>query len=95
MARRLLDAGYPITGYNRTRAKAQNLLDAGMGWADCPRAVAETSDVVFSMDADTMALRAITAGPDGILVGLRPHTVYVDMSTVSPEASKAVASHVR
>jgi len=94
MARRLLDAGFAVTGYNRTQAKAQSLLDAGMGWADCPRAVAETSDVIFSMVTDTTALWAITEGPDGILAGLRPKTVYVDMSTVSPEASKAVASQV-
>jgi 3-hydroxyisobutyrate dehydrogenase-like beta-hydroxyacid dehydrogenase len=95
MAKRLLDAGYPVTGYNRTQAKAQPLLDEGMGWADCPRAVAETSDVIFTMVTDTTALRAITAGPDGILAGLRPNTVYVDMSTVSPEASKAVAAQAR
>ena len=94
MARRLLDAGFAVTGYNRTQAKAQSLLDAGMGWADCPRAVAEASDVIFSMVTDTTALWAISEGPDGILAGLRPNTVYVDMSTVSPEASRAVASQV-
>jgi 3-hydroxyisobutyrate dehydrogenase-like beta-hydroxyacid dehydrogenase len=95
MVKRLLDAGHPVTGYNRTRAKAQGLLDAGMRWGECPRAVAETSDVVFSMVTDTTALQAVTEGLDGILAGLRPNTVYVDMSTVSPEASKAVAGQVR
>lgn len=95
MVKRLMDAGHAVTGYNRTKAKAQWLLDAGMAWADSPRAVAEASDVVFSMVTDTTALRAITEGEQGILAGLRPGMVYVDMSTVSPQASRAVAAAVR
>src|SRR5437867_4212919 len=95
MAKRLLDAGRTGTGYNRTKAKAQWLLDAGMRWADSPRSVAEASDVVFSMVTDTTALRAVTEGELGILAGLQPGMVYVDMSTVSPEASRAVAEQVR
>jgi 3-hydroxyisobutyrate dehydrogenase-like beta-hydroxyacid dehydrogenase len=95
MAKRLLDAGRTVTGYNRTKSKAQWLLDAGMRWAESPRAVAEASDVVFSMVTDTAALHAITAGEQGIIAGLRPGAIYVDMSTVSPEASQAVAAEVR
>ncbi|MDR7555260.1 MAG: NAD(P)-dependent oxidoreductase [Armatimonadota bacterium] len=94
MAKRLLDAGYPVVGYNRTRAKAQWLVDLGMRWADSPRAVAEAADVVITMMADTDALRAVTRGPDGILAGLRPGTVYIDMSTVSPAESRALAAEV-
>ncbi len=67
IARRLLDAGYRVTGFNRTKAKAQWLLDAGLRWAGTPREVAESADVTFSMLTDTEALRAITAGPDGLL----------------------------
>src|SRR5439155_147206 len=71
MAKRLLDAGHQVTGFNRTKAKAQWLLEAGMQWGETPRAVAEHSEVVFSMVTDTRALQAITADEDGILAGLR------------------------
>ena len=56
MAKRLLDAGHSVTGYNRTKSKAQWLLDAGMQWADSPRAAAESSEAVFSMIANNSAL---------------------------------------
>lgn len=94
MAKRLLNAGHTVTGYNRTKAKAQKLMDAGMKWADCPRAVAEASEVTLSMVTDTLALRAITQGADGILAGLRPGKVYVDMSTVSPAVSRDLATQI-
>jgi 3-hydroxyisobutyrate dehydrogenase-like beta-hydroxyacid dehydrogenase len=94
VAKRLLDAGHTVTGYNRTRSKAQWLLDAGMQWAESPRAVAEAADVTFSMVTNTQALRAIADGPDGLLAGLGPGKVYVDMSTVSPVASRTLAGEV-
>ena len=95
IAKRLLDAGHPVTGYNRTAAKAQWLVGAGLRLAPSPRAVAEAAEVTFTMVTDTSALRAITEGPDGILAGLGPGKVYVDMSTVSPRASRDLASRVR
>ncbi len=91
MARRLLDAGHTVTGYNRTRSKAQRLLDAGMSWADSPRDVAEAADVTFSMVSNTEALLAITGGDDGVLAGLGPGKIYVDMSTVGPAASRELS----
>lgn len=94
MAKRLLDAGHTLTGYNRTRAKAQWLVDLGMHWGDTPRAVAQAADVVFIMVAHTAALQAVADGPDGVLAGLRPQSVLVDMSTVSPSASRALAARV-
>jgi 3-hydroxyisobutyrate dehydrogenase-like beta-hydroxyacid dehydrogenase len=94
MAKRLMDAGHTVIGHNRTKSKAQWLLDAGLKWGETPRAVAESSEVVFSMVTDTRALQAITAGDDGIIAGLRPGTIYVDMSTVSPAASRAIATQV-
>jgi 3-hydroxyisobutyrate dehydrogenase-like beta-hydroxyacid dehydrogenase len=94
MAKRLLDAGHAVTGHNRTKAKAAWLIDAGMKWGENPRAVAEASDVVFSMVSDTRALEAITSGEDGIVAGLRAGSIYVDMSTVLPEASRAIARQV-
>ncbi len=95
VAKRLLAAGHGVTGYNRTKAKAQWLLDAGMGWADSPRAVAEAADVVLSMVTDTRALQAITGGDEGILAGLKPGAIYVDMSTVSPAATRVIAAEVK
>ena len=95
MVKRLLDAGHTVTGYNRTKSKAQWLLDLGMRWGETPRAVAEAADVIFTMVTDTSALRAVTEGPEGILAGLGPDKVYVDMSTVSPAASRELAARVR
>ena len=94
MVKRLLDAGHSVTGYNRTRAKAQWLLDTGMKWAETPRAVADSAEVVFSMVSDTAALQAITAGTHGIVAGLAAGKIYIDMSTVSPAASRDIAQQV-
>jgi len=94
IARRLLQAGHMVTGYNRTRAKAEWLLAEGMRPADSPRAAVEASDITFSMVTGTAALRAVTDGPDGVLAGLGPGKVYVDMSTVSPSASRELAGKV-
>jgi 3-hydroxyisobutyrate dehydrogenase-like beta-hydroxyacid dehydrogenase len=94
VAKRLLDAGHTVTGFNRTRSKAQWLLDAGMRWGESPRAVAEAADVVFTMVTNTTALREVFHGPDGILAGLGAGKIYVDMSTVSPAASRHLAAQV-
>jgi 3-hydroxyisobutyrate dehydrogenase len=94
MVKRLLVAGHAVTGYNRTKPKAQWLLDSGMKWADTPRAVAEKTDIVFSMVANTTALRAVTGGQDGIVTGLGTGKIYVDMSTVSPAAIRELAQQV-
>lgn len=95
MARRLLDAGHSLIGYNRTRTKAQPLLDAGMKWGETPRAVAAAADITISMVTNTQALEAIAGGPDGLLAGLSAGKIYIDMSTVSPTASRAVAKQVK
>jgi len=94
MAKRLLDAGHSVTGYNRTRSKAQWLLDAGMAWGETPRAVAEAADITFSMVTNTEALHNVTEGPDGLLAGLSQGKIYVDMSTVSPVFSQELAKQV-
>ena len=95
MVLRLLSKGHTVTGYNRTRSKAQRLVQKGMKWGDSPRAVAAATDVVFSMVTNSAALEAIVEGPDGILAGLTPGKFYVDISTVSPEYSRVVAAKVR
>jgi 3-hydroxyisobutyrate dehydrogenase-like beta-hydroxyacid dehydrogenase len=95
MVERLLIAGHQVTGYNRTRSKAERLIAAGMKWADSPRAVAEAAEITFSMVANTQALEAVTAGPNGILAGLSSGKLYIDMSTVSPALSRSLAQRVR
>jgi 3-hydroxyisobutyrate dehydrogenase-like beta-hydroxyacid dehydrogenase len=89
---RLMDAGHALTGWNRSRDKAEALIAAGMRWADTPRAVAERSEIVFSIVTDAAAVQAVALGSDGIVSGLRKGGVYLDMSTIAPEASRAVAA---
>ncbi len=94
MAKRLMQSGNSVTGYNRTHSKAAALIKTGMVWGDTPRAVAEASQVVFSMVTNTSALMECAEGPDGILAGLGPGKIYIDMSTVSPAASRELAKKV-
>ena len=95
MVQRLLTAGHAVTGYNRTQSKAQWLLDAGMKWGETPRSVAEAADITFSMVTNTAALEAVTGGADGIIAGLSAGKIYIDMSTVSPAASREIAAQVK
>ena len=95
IASRLLDAGNDVYGTNRTKSRAQPLIEHGLRWCETPREVAAVVDVIFSMVTDDAALEAVTSGSDGILAGLRPGQVYVDMSTVSPRASRTVAEQVK
>jgi len=95
IAQRLLDAGYDLVGWNRTREKGEPLLDAGMGWAETPRELAASVDVLFTMLTNAAAVEAIADGPDGVLAGVRPGTVWADISTIAPDASVALAERVR
>lgn len=88
---RLMAAGHQVTGWNRTREKAETLLRRGMRWAGSPREVACASELVFSIVTDSDAVRALALGPDGVISGLRTHAAYLDMSTIDPEASRAIA----
>jgi 3-hydroxyisobutyrate dehydrogenase-like beta-hydroxyacid dehydrogenase len=94
VAGRLLDHGHELYGTDRTKDKAQALIDRGLQWRSSPREVAAAAEVVFSMVTDDAALEAITTGPDGILAGLAEGKVYIDMSTVSPRASHELAERV-
>jgi 3-hydroxyisobutyrate dehydrogenase-like beta-hydroxyacid dehydrogenase len=84
-----------VYGTNRTKAKASALIAEGLIWRDTPREVAAAAEVVFSMVAGDAALAAVTSGPDGILAGLRPGALYIDLSAVSPRASRELAERVR
>jgi len=94
MAKRLLNSGHAVTVHNRTKGKAKWLLDAWMKWGETPRAVAQTAEITFSMVANTDALRAVAFGPDGVLAGLDAGKIFIDMSTVSPAASRDLAAQV-
>jgi 3-hydroxyisobutyrate dehydrogenase-like beta-hydroxyacid dehydrogenase len=94
IVKRLLGAGYTVSGYNRTRTKAESLIQAGMQWKDSPREVAQAADITLSMVADTAALSSVVEGPDGILAGLSPGKIYVDMSTVSPQLTRDLAQRI-
>ena len=95
MVNRLLGKGHSVTGYNRTRSKAEWLIKKGMKWANTPREVVGTADITLSMVTNSAALDAVMNGPDGMLAGVRPGKIFVDMSTVSPAFSREIAAKVR
>jgi 3-hydroxyisobutyrate dehydrogenase-like beta-hydroxyacid dehydrogenase len=95
VVKRLLDAGHAVTGYNRTSAKARWLVGAGMTLAATPRAVAESSDITFTMVTNTAALRSVMEGEDGLCAGMSPGMIHLDMSTVSPAVSRELADRVK
>jgi 3-hydroxyisobutyrate dehydrogenase-like beta-hydroxyacid dehydrogenase len=95
VARRLLAAGHELHGWNRTPAKAAALVAEGLMLEESPRAVAERAETVFTMVTNVPALRAVAEGPDGIISGLRPGKVWVDMTTAAPAVSRELAERVR
>ena len=95
IARRLHDTGHQVVVWNRTKAKADPLIEAGMGWADTPRELAASVDVLFTMLTNAAAIEATAGGPHGVLAGLRAKAVWADMSTIAPDASMALAERVR
>jgi 3-hydroxyisobutyrate dehydrogenase-like beta-hydroxyacid dehydrogenase len=95
MVDRLLAKGHTVTGYNRTRSKAERLIAKGMKFAESPRLVAEAADVVLSMVTNGSALKGIAEGPNGFLAGLSAGKILVDISTIGPDLSREVAEKVR
>jgi 3-hydroxyisobutyrate dehydrogenase len=94
MAARFLTAGYTVYAESLDRRHAQELVDEGLAWRDTPREVAEAADVIFTSIPDDDVLENVASGPDGILAGLTDQKIWVDMSTVSPRASREVATRV-
>jgi 3-hydroxyisobutyrate dehydrogenase-like beta-hydroxyacid dehydrogenase len=95
MAARFLSAGYPVYGEERSHAHAERLVHGGLEWRDTPREVAKAADVVFTSLPNDDVLATVASGPDGILAGLAAKQIWVDMSTVSPRASRELAERVR
>jgi 3-hydroxyisobutyrate dehydrogenase-like beta-hydroxyacid dehydrogenase len=92
IANRLLEAGHTVWGWNRTREKANSLIDKGMLWAASPRDAAGQSEVVLSIVTDATAVRQVALSPDGVISGLSQDGIYLDMSTIAPDASRAIAA---
>jgi 3-hydroxyisobutyrate dehydrogenase-like beta-hydroxyacid dehydrogenase len=95
MAARFLAAGYTVYGESRDRRHAQDLEHEGLRWRDTPREVAEAAEIVFTSVPDDEVLELVASGPDGILAGLAPGKIWVDVSTVSPSASRERATRVQ
>jgi 3-hydroxyisobutyrate dehydrogenase-like beta-hydroxyacid dehydrogenase len=89
---RLLAAGHTVTGWNRSPDRAKPLLDQGMRWADTPRAVAAASEVIFSIVTDGAAMKTVALGDNGVIGGIRPGSVYIDMGTIAPDVTREVAA---
>jgi 3-hydroxyisobutyrate dehydrogenase-like beta-hydroxyacid dehydrogenase len=89
---RLIAAGHKVTGWNRTRAKAEPLIAQGMAFAATPREAAQSAEIVFSIVTDSPAVKAVALGKDGIIAGLKKGGIYIDMSTIEPEVSREVAA---
>lgn len=89
---RLLAAGHTVTGWNRTKEKAAPMFKLGMLWADTPREAARDSEIVFSIVTDAAAVKSLALGENGVIAGLRKDAIYLDMSTIDPDGSRAVAA---
>jgi len=94
MASNILNAGYPLTVWNRTREKASPLLAAGAAWADSPMEVARHSDVIVTIVSDTPDVEEVILGPKGIIYGAKSGSVVIDMSTISPHATIRMAQRL-
>jgi len=91
MCGHLLGAGFPATVYNRTRVKAERLLERGARWAKSPKAVAEDSDVIFTIVGYPADVRSVILGEDGVLAGCKEGNIIVDMSTSEPSLAVKIA----
>ena len=88
----LLAAGHPVTGWNRTESKARPLIEQGMTWGGTPGEVAAASEAVFSIVTDGAAVRSVALSEDGVIAGLSPESIYLDMSTIDPEVSRSISA---
>jgi 3-hydroxyisobutyrate dehydrogenase-like beta-hydroxyacid dehydrogenase len=95
MAARFLASGYAVYGVQRSRERAQELIEQGLQWRDSPREVTEGANVVFTSVPDDGVLEDVASGPDGILAGLAEGKTWVDVSTVSPQLSRELAGRAR
>lgn len=94
MGMNLINAGYPLWVYSRTASRAQPLVDAGATLCDAPRSVAEQADIIISIVSDTPDVEAVLLNENGVLEGVTAGKVVVDMSTISPIATRKIAEQL-
>ena len=92
MVPRLMAGGHVVTGWNRSRDKAETLIKNGMKWANNPRAVGEQSEIVFCIVTDGEAVQGVALSEQGVLAGLKQGGIFIDMSTIAPAVSKSIAA---
>lgn len=92
MAANLLRAGFPLTVWNRTRERTEPLAAAGATVAASPAELAAASDIVITCVSDTPDVEKVILGPQGVIHGIRPGSLVIDMSTISPEATRTIAA---
>jgi 3-hydroxyisobutyrate dehydrogenase len=95
MARNLMRAGFPLTAHTRTKAKSEPLLEEGAGWADTPAEAAAEAEIVITMVSDTPDVRQVLLGERGVIECVRRGTIVIDMSTISPSATRDMALALR
>ena len=95
MARNLLKAGFEVVAYNRTKSKAEQLAKEGAKKADSPGELAMECPVVITIVSDTPDVEEVILGKDGVIEGIKPGSVVIDMSTISPQATQEIAARLR
>lgn len=95
MATNLLKAGYPLTVWNRTRSKMEPLVEMGAAAGESPKDVAEKSDVVITMVADSPDVEEVILGPSGVIEGAHSGLIVIDMSTISPAVTRKIAEKLK
>ncbi len=94
MCLNLLKAGFPLTVYNRTTARTDEVVAAGAGRADSPQQVAEKSDIIITMVTDSPDVEQVIMAENGVRNGLNAGSVVIDMSTISPSVTRRLAEEI-
>ena len=94
MARNLLKAGYPVVAYNRTSSKAEELATDGAATASSPKEVSQRASVIITMVTDSPDVEEVVLGQNGVIEGIQRDAVLIDMSTISPSVTRAIAERV-
>jgi 3-hydroxyisobutyrate dehydrogenase-like beta-hydroxyacid dehydrogenase len=95
IALNILRAGFTLTVWNRTKAKADPVVSAGAIWAASIGELSRQSDVILTMVTDAAASEVVISGADGILAHAAPGTILIDMGSIAPEVSRMIAAHAK
>ncbi len=94
MAHNLIKAGFEVVVYNRTTSKAEQMVSEGAKKADSPRELADEAPVVITIVSDTPDVESVILGENGVIEGIKPDSVVIDMSTISPQATQKIAARL-